>query len=279
MIVQNENERELRKEFARAIDLGALRLSYDDNGCVYHSITKAYDSIMDSLYASFDFMIDPEEQQRLQLSIPIFALADENGIYISYLKETQEHAGYLTRVWTECIPYRIELEGITYQFSLSGTVTWEAEDGEITQIATDEMEELRKKTISEVIEKNLQSGITQHNRTAIQYGVTYQFHLPIADGALTGERSITKPSMILLFQGYAFGGSKELYECFTFSGVSLKKKNSYVITRSEDYLYYHKAECELLKEIEDGQAINVICHTPRECAENGAFPCVECIDR
>ncbi len=274
MITAQKEKSELDTAFENAVDDAVNQLFIDEYGCVFHSISYAYEVFINSLSISLELMMDPEGRQRLELCLPILAIADEDGLYIGYLNRTN---GQLQRIWTDCLPYETIYDETKYQFYLSGTAVRTNKDGEeVLFVTKGNLETLRKETIARTIEEKVSEYISRHNRIANQWGMRYEFHIPAENNAQY-SRAIQNPSLILLFEGYPLKGTDEVYQCFAFTGASIKKRDSFLITKKDWYLLYHKPNCTTL--IEEGYTEEVtLCHTKEECASYGAYPCPNCVD-
>lgn len=274
----NAEKNRLDKAFSHAVDAGVNQLSMDENGYVIDYGNNAYDTMMNSLYASLDLMIDPAGCQRLQLFIPFFAIADEDGLYVYSIQEKREEAK-LTHTWSDRIAYTAVYSGIVYEFTLSGyAITYEEGIPIKTKITDPDMIQFAFETISQTIEDTTQYYVNHHNRIARQYGVQYEFYVPSLDTSQE-QRSITSPSVLVLFQGYPMVGTQETYQCFAFAGASLKKIDWFIVMQEDWYYTYHQEGCtklDLLREM-TGEMGERIGRTKKECAQMGAYPCRECI--
>lgn len=270
----------LNQEFHKAVDHAVETLSYDEQGRIINSGEEATAAFFRSIYASFNLLLDPEGEQRLQLYLPLIAIVDEDGIYFNYLAE-QANGGtiQLVRTWSERIPYRYEDKDDIYEFTLSKEAWCYDTTNNLQEIieTKDNLELRRVEIIKSTIEENIVSYMNAHNHIAQQYGIVYNFSLPVMDNSFY-SRSIEKPTMLVLFQGYPLQGSEEVYNCAAFGGATLIKKDWYILTEKEGYYLYHNQDCE---ELIDYQTKNpekeqIICGNKEECASFGAFPCEEC---
>ncbi len=277
----SEKKRDYDQSFSLAVDSAVNQLVIDETGCIFSSHDNAYTTLLNSLYTSFDLNLHTEGKQRLELFLPIIAIADNDGLYVFYYEEEHTKGKHLERVWSERIPYEVEYKEKHYEFTLSGNVIWydEEENIIIESNLSAELENVRKDTISKVIEQSIINYINQHNTIAKQYGIQYNFQVPAMDNSLN-SRAITSPSLLVLFQGYPLTGTDEVYQCFAFAGASLRKHNWYVLTKKDWYYLYHRNDCKVVQEIEENTLVSeeIICETRKECSSYGAFPCPDCID-
>lgn len=255
-------------------------LSYDEQGRILASGEDAMKAFFDSLYASFNLFLDPEGKQRLQLYFPLIAIVDDDGLYFNYLLELKK-AGttQLVRTWSSRIPYRYEENKEAYEFTLSKDAWhYDSKDQLLEIIETrDNLEHRRIETIRATIEENLVTYMNAHNHIAQQYGIVYDFTLPAMDNSFY-SRSIEKPTMLVLFQGYPMVGSEKVFNSAAFGGASLIKKDWYILSEKEGYYLYHNQNCEALMfdQAKNPDKEQIICKNKEECASLGAFPCPEC---
>lgn len=263
------------------MDSAVNQLTIDETGCIFPSNNKAYATLLNSLYTSFDLNLDTEGKKRLELFLPLVAIVDNDGIYMFYYEEGHANGKHLERVWSERIPYEVDYKDEHYEFTLAGNMIWydEEENLIIENNLSAEYENVRKDTISFIIEQSVSKYINQHNVIARQYGIQYDFQVPMMDNSFN-SRAITNPSLLVLFQGYPLTGTDEVYQCFAFAGASLRKHNWYVLTKKDWYYLYHRNDCKVLQEIEQKSSVleEIICNTKEECSSYGAFPCPDCID-
>ncbi len=270
----------LNQEFHKAVDHAVETLSYDEQGHIIHSGEDAVTAFLDSIYASFDLFLDPEGKQRLQLYLPLIVIVDEDGLYLNYLsEEMKEGSMHLIRMWSSRIPYRYDENNEAYEFTLSKEAWHYDSEGQLLEIleTKDQLEQRRRETICATIEEFLVTYMNEHNYIAQQYGIVYHFTLPAMDNSFY-SRSIEKPTMLVLFQGYPLVGNEEVYNSVAFGGASLIKKDWYQLTKMEGYYLYHNQECVVLLDNQEKnpEKEQIICANKEECASLGAFPCQEC---
>ena len=177
---------------------------------------------------------DDLEQERMRLLLPMIAYLDENGGSFLY---TEYEEGSLKKQWSGFIGY--------------------------------EMMPADKETVITYLEKQTHRILTEHNRIAKQFDITYDFFVP---DFLADTEELTFPMVVVVFQGYPLVGNGTVFytNCLS-SSVFLKSAELFCIETGTPGRY-HKETCDTLEEREyemvtESEAIH----------KYGAFPCPECL--
>lgn len=297
----------LDRTFDMAVDAAVEKLVELDSGEIVLHKEESVASFFQGLYSGLGILDNPEKKELLQGYVPVLAVTAQDGYYINYSDQYQIGGyTYLTKRWSERLPYCYEDEDFIYSFTLGDTVTLYDKVGllDVTRQQTvfqinykelqtgaeflffrqnrpghfmlnDEMYLLiRKNAIISQIETSLSYYISNHNLIAKNYGITYQFGLPVIDNA-TWSRSIDSPTFIVTFQGYPYEGAKQVYNRYTVSGAYIKKDAGYWIEKKEWYCIYHSPECPQL--VRPGvQLLEEQYYTVKDCAAAGAYACRIC---
>ncbi|MBC7958949.1 MAG: hypothetical protein H7X94_03695 [Vallitaleaceae bacterium] len=242
-----------------------------------------------SLFLNFGITEDPHAKAKIKGYIPVIAIIDYDGIYL-YSQETFSDAeGYaqLESVWQPKVTYTHAQNQYLYGFTLDDWVTvfdttnglfYEGKQGDLKEqipatLLQDEVvfDEVRRRTITETLQNEINEGINHHNEVAKQYGITYQFLLPVIEDE-DWSQCVDDLGMIAFFQGMPLGQSNEHYNDFALGGAQLYKKVPlFVQTNASSGLnYYHRQDCSLLTD--KSKRFN----KPKDCALTGAFPCASC---
>jgi hypothetical protein len=302
------NKEEIDRYLDVAIDDAVSRLvEVGENNQIIVNKEEAIESFYSSLYASFGILSDKTKQQELALYIPVIVVTMEDGYYIYYSDEYKGKDGYsyMSRRWSEKLPYYDEDEDFIYGFTLGKKITLYdkfgklASDQKVYQIdrkdlldqyayyfksldhflQNDEIFEMvRKAKIASRIEQSMAFYTSHHNKLASQYGITYNFSLP----TIKDEQwlpYLDKVGIFVVFQGYPYGtATGEVYNRFLSAGAKVAKDQCYYIEQAGWYLLYHKANCPKLNK-EDLLFSDEEPHmTIRECVSEGAYACAECIE-
>lgn len=261
-----------------------------------------------SLYNSLDLMDDPIAQQKLRLYVPAIILTDYDGIYVFFNEERMVSG--ITNVamrWSERYPYVYEDDCFIYNFTMDDTVrifdknqilSSDDEDESVYEMdyhefqTSDELagfrasypehfllqEEryylVRKQAIIQTINEKTVYYVNQHNAIAPQYGITYNFSVPIIDESEL-LRSVEHPGLIAFFQGYPLQRMGQIYNRAAIGGAQIYKKDVYYLEEKGWYKIYHTSSCP---QCETNGRINqeTIYYSVKDCVEEGAYACEEC---
>ena len=256
-----ENKDEINRNLETALDDGVTNLAEVDNSNNI-SINKenAVNSFFMSLYSSFGIFSDKESQEKMNLYIPVVIVTMEDGYYVFYSDEYIGLDGktYVSKRWSEKLPYYYEDSDFIYSFSLGNLVTV-YDKNEIIQSETferifsmdyhdfrenedftnykiskpnsillkDEAFELvRKGSIIRSIEEAMAYYTSRHNNIAAQYGITYNFSLP-GNNDKEWVPYIDDVGMYVVFQGYPYGN--QMGETYNRGASSVAKISKYKI--------------------------------------------------
>ncbi|SHO47014.1 hypothetical protein [Anaerocolumna xylanovorans] len=271
-----------------------------DDGCYFlvekdssHNLRinkeKAVEQFFTSLYANFGVIGQPAAEENLNRYIPVILVTDKDGFYIQY-SEVIDRGGekLLVKRWSEKIPYVYEDERIICCFTLDDYVrvfdkasntTVEGDYRDVKDTVScsflqeeGAFDEVRRNTVINEMEKNMEIYMNYYNEIAGQFGITYQFWLPGIDKT-DWDRTIDDISLFVVFQGYPYNASSlDTYNRYAFGGARIRKSRTYCITESGGKKYYHKENCtELAGNLSEPY------YSKEECAKEGAFPCLKCI--
>ena len=249
---------------------------------------EAVDTFYKTLYLNFN-ATDSYQKNRIKGYVPVILIVDYDGVYVfshEEYKNTQNEL-ILRPIWSMKKPYTYYDGDYVYNFSLEDDVViYQLSSGKQfrgkhkdlkTKISSsiiqeDQLfEQVRRRTIIEVLQREMNFCINNHNLIASQYGITYQFSLPVIEEE-DWNKTIDDISMIAFFQGLPLGSTGMYYNNFAIGGARLIKKDPYFIEEdvASGVTYYHKKDCPLLVDSSN------ICNSPAECALQGAYPCSTC---
>jgi hypothetical protein len=248
----------------------------------------------------------------LNLYVPVITITEEDGFCVFYSDQYTGSDGYtyVTKRWSEKLPYYYEDNDFIYSFTLGDIVTLYDKnnilggnsdqtvytldyhdiqtDSSFTSFRTlrsDSMllydtvfEEIRKSTIISCLEESMTYYTSQHNLIAGNYGITYNFSLPVMSDDEWAS-GIDDVSMFVVFQGYPYGNLiGESYNKVASAGAKVSKSNMYYIEQKGWYLIYHKETCsELLK---DGVILqDEPYYDSLDCVKQGCYACPVCCPR
>lgn len=259
-----------------------------------------------SLYSSFGIASDVVSQQKLRGYIPVIVITDNDGLYMFYHDEYVTSTGIstLSMRWSERFPYAYEDEYFIISFTMGDTI--KLYDKQHLLFSDDICQEMdihefqvmdegiafrrdhpdyfllndesfylvKKSTIVQTINEKMMYYINAHNYIASQYGIAYEFAMPVID-ELEMLRSVEQPGMIVVFQGYPIKGTREYYNRVDVAGASICKENTYYIEDKSWYKVYHVESCD---EVGTNPNVdtNVMYYNIRDCVGEGAYACEKC---
>ncbi|PKM95299.1 MAG: hypothetical protein CVU84_06365 [Firmicutes bacterium HGW-Firmicutes-1] len=250
---------------------------------------RCLESFYNTLYVNFGIVGDEYAKEKIKGYIPVIVIIDYDG-FNTLASETFLGKDGLTRikpVWQPKKAFSYTRDNFVYGFTIEDYVTVYNTDtglfmegkqkdlkGQIADsLLQDEtlFDEVRRRTIVETLQKEIGYYINRHNEVAKQYGISYQFSLPVIEDE-DWYRTLDDIGMLAFFQGMPMGFEAEYYNNYAFGGAQVIKGDSYYIQADPGSTinYYHREECKLLT------IKNLRFNSPRGCALEGAFPCDEC---
>lgn len=298
-----------RSFFVAADTAGKALCRYGTSGIITDK-GAAFDYFLYSMYASLGIMDNPAKREELLNYIPMFAVLAEEGFYIRFEDEYEKEDGfhYVTRNWTECMPYSYSDEDFTYCFTLDGIITifdknglidgtvrfYQATQSELVEdklyrmlrilrpdsfLLDEESFKIVKQTaVITSIQNAMRYYISNHNRIADKYGIVYEFALPVIDNSIW-NRSIEYPGVFIMIQGYPVDVTHGIfYNQYAFVGAQIYKQKPYFLTEQEWYFTYHKEGCEKL--VYGGEDVYLYpYYSVEDCVKRGAYACESCISK
>lgn len=303
-----DNYTQIERSFFAAADMaGEVLCRYGASGIITDK-SAALESFLSSMYTSLGILDNPAERERFLNYIPMFAALANDGFYIYFEDEYEKEDGYhyVTRNWSECMPYSYSDKDFVYRFTLDGLVTIFDKNGIIdgtVRLYQATQEELtgepeyamlrslrpnsflfepvsfNKVKLTAVITKiqdAMRYHVNNHNRIAKEIGIAYDFALPVIDNSIWA-RSIEHPGVLVMIQGYpvdAAGGM--YYNQYAFVGAQIYKSEPYYITPWGWHPTYHRRSCDTL----DCAGSSILLHpfySVEECVKQGAYACEKCV--
>lgn len=293
-----------------AIDDGTTVLvqSSTERGLIT-SKESAVDAFLASLYSTLNISSNKEKQELIQGYLPVILVTEQEGFYV-FFSDTYRYGGYETiaKRWSEKMPYYYEDDEFIYTFTLTDVIYLYDKKGSISPsnkgeiimlnykdvqkkdefityrnnhsdrfLLNDEQFYLKKRqVIIQCIEEAMKYYINEHNSIAPQYGITYNFSLPVLDDS-DFIRSIEQPSMVVLFQGYPYGtGIGGVYNRLITSGAKIEKSNVYYLEKKSWYYIYHRSDCIELADTTKLILYDTPLYTVKDCVLAGAYACTIC---
>lgn len=295
----------------QAIDNGALKLmQYKSSGEEVVNKEKAVESFFNSLYASLGILSDSLACERILAYVPVILVTTDNGYYLMYqdVYIASDNKSYISKRWTEKIPYVYEDDNFIYQLTTTNNVTIYDKNNVIDSKGEDKLYkinirsfqsnpdfsrissmldnncllrldesdyvEVRQQAIISQIENDLSWYVSRHNDIAKKLGISYGFAMPVIN-ASDWQKALEGTGIMVFFQGMPLQQARgEFYNNFAFAGAGLRKKAAYYIEQKDWFYIYHKESCS---EIEENLYISREQYdTVEECARLGAYSCEIC---
>lgn len=250
---------------------------------------KCVDAFLNTLYLNFGITDDPYAKTKIAGYIPLIVILDKDGLYL-YANETyKDIQGYsmISAIWQPKITFAYTKNQYVYGFTLENEVSvydrstglfYEGKQTDLKNEITADLlqddlvfDQVRRRTIIETLQRVVNDTINHHNESARQYGITYQFTLPVIEDEVW-EQTIDDVGMLAFFQGMPIGIDDAYYNEYALGGARLIKAEGYYIQAdpSNGLPYYHRANCILLTD--KSKRYN----RQSQCALEGAFPCDQC---
>ncbi|NLN65547.1 MAG: hypothetical protein GX144_09110 [Clostridiaceae bacterium] len=249
---------------------------------------KALAAFNNTLLTNFQVLGDETATNLLMAYIPVMILIDYDGYWVCSMEEYLNSDGDREEkmIWKPKKPYSYESNDFVYLFTLdknvrvleiSGNQVYEGTQENLKAILHTEIiqqdglfETVRKRTIVEAIEKDVNEAINKHNVYARRFGITYQFSPPTISDA-DWHNNIEDIGFLAFFQGIPIGIGGERYNNFALGASRIVRSYQYYIQQEPNgLLYYHRENCSQLTKKEE------VYDTREECALEGAFPCHIC---
>lgn len=305
-----EEKENLDSSFQVAVDDAAISLVETEctSGLMVNR-ERAVNDFFLSMFAAMNILDNPEKQELIKNYVPVITVTTDEGYYLYYSDEYKgsNSKTYIDKRWTERMPYYYEDKDFIYSFTLTDIITLYDKNGildktkEQTIITLDyhdlinsenyltfrtqrpnsfllndeSFHLIRKGSIISCIEESMAYYCNRHNYIAQQFGITYDFAMPVVDNS-EWTRSIDNPGIIVMFQGYPYGyGVNGTYNRFAVAGARIKKNTVYYLEQKDWYYIYHNVGCPELKK-EGIIFLTDPYYTILDCVEKGAYACKVC---
>ncbi|PGT83233.1 hypothetical protein [Bacillus sp. AFS040349] len=244
--------------------------------------TEAFNTFFKTLSLNFN-VENPNGLGVLQAYIPVMAIVDYKGIYIYAMDEYKNAENVLIREHVEMPmkPYVYkDDQGNMISFTLDDYVIaydkaqdkWnegfreEIKDSlSIPLLQNAELfENVRRTTILNVVQDEIEYYINRHNTYAKRLGVTYRFTMPVLSGE-DWQNTIDDIGVISFVQGYPLGGG-DTYNNYALGGSRIIKQHDYYGTVIDGIKYYYRDD--------EGYSypVDEVFPNEKEAVKKGYFP-------
>lgn len=234
------NKMELDKCFESALDDGISGLvEVDKNRQIILHKQNAIDQFYNSLYSNLSVVGNNNFTNLLKIYIPIILITDNDGFYIFYsTTEINDGDKILVQNFSEKTAYLYEDEHYIYNFTLNDYIYiynnkgFKISEGQFKDIISylnnsslnyENYYEIKNNTITNIIEKEMNHYIKEHNHIAKQFGIEYEFWLPEIDQD-DWYRTVGDISLMVIMQGYPFDMVGNRYNRIGITGSRIKKR-------------------------------------------------------
>jgi len=176
-------------------------------------------------------------RQMLEYYFPVMAVMMEDGMYA-----WEPAADGEGKEFSEKIPYCLERENYNIYFTLSDVIIYEdlhtggQERGlyqdirkkyPVEELKETVFDECRRRTIIDMITKQLNEMLEKHSRFAVNGGISYHFSLPVID-LEEWYKTVDDVSFLCVFQGYPYiSPQMGTYHKMVLSGARIYKAQNW----------------------------------------------------
>ena len=236
-----------------------------------------------TLALNFGVKDDPIGERALQEYVPLLIVVEYDGysVYAPQEYRNKDSQTELKHVWMPKKPYAYsDAAGNSLSFTLDDHVTaydrgqnlWE--EGKRSAVSSKvnidllkqpaTFEQVRRSTIIQLIQADLEHYINTYNSYAKRYGIHYTFTIPtISDEEWTN--SINDIGILAFLQGMPMSGD-QMYNSYALGGARLVKKPVIYGTTDDGIKYYYKSTCGFSYQPEETFT------TEKEAAKKGYHP-------
>lgn len=244
----------------------------------------ALQAFFQTLFINFKAQHDPITQDLIKAYLPAILVIDYDGFYVYAVDSYYNAEGELImeHLWTEKKPYTYSDDlGNSLIFTLDDyVITYDVEQNEWKEgflqdlrsevnipllNDADLFENVRRITIVQAIQDELEYQINHHNTYARRFGITYTFTLPLISSE-DWNNTINDVGFIAFIQGMPLG--PEHYNNYSLGGSRLIKTHNYYATRVDGIPYYYRSDCAY------NYSILETFYTAKAAANAGYYPLV-----
>jgi hypothetical protein len=245
--------------------------------------SEAVKTFFKSLSINFNVENEAIGQGVLKSYVPVVAVVDYKGLYVYAIDEykNQRQETVMEHVEMPLIPFSYTDEkGNILSFTLDDyVVAYDKEQNKWAEGFREEInstldipllndaaqfENVRRQTILDIVQEQLEYYINRHNTYAKQFGVTYTFTLPILSGE-DWENTIDDIGVISFLQGIPIGRVQE-YNNYSLSGSRITKREDIYGTTINGIKYYFREDCNFNYQVDE------VFANRKEAAVKGYMP-------
>lgn len=260
----------------------AFESNYESSKRIKANKEAALSAFFKTLFINFNAQHDRITQDIIKAFIPVILVIDYDGFYVYAVDEYYNENGELLmeHLWSEKKPYTyIDESGNSLSFTLDNyIIAYDIHKNEWIEGFVEDIrhsldipllndsslfDNVRRSTIIDRIQAELESHINLHNTYARRFGITYTFTLPTISEE-DWNNTIDDVGIVAFIQGMPLG--LERYNNYSFGGSRLIKNHNYLGTILNGIQYYYRSDCSYSYKVEETFS------TAKEAAAAGYFP-------
>jgi len=222
---------------------------------------KVVDTFLKTMYINFGVEGDPTAESRLMSYIPAVLITDYDGYYV-YTSDSYIKAGVVeqSHVWRNKKPYTyadsqgnsisFTLDDYVYVYQKSSNTFFEGRFGSLKNNSSisvpllkgslETFEQVRRTSIVDALQKDLEYTINNHTQYNSQNGVMYTFTLPLV-GQEEWLNTVNDVGVLAFVQGIPLGTG--YYNNFAFGGGRIKPTEQIYAVGQGANKYYFRSRC------------------------------------
>lgn len=265
-----------------------LKLGYDKKYMeINPNLNKALERFYETLYENMGIENDKVAQDAFKIHVPVKIVAAYDGFYVNaWLDVYNSSTGRkeIIEMWSPKKPYSYydSHNGLVVNFTLDDFVfiynihTGAVQSGRMSGFSSTypgllfsqtHFDSIRRQTIVECIQKELEYYSVKYNNIAKQLGLGYVYSIPLIKED-DWNNTIKDTCFISFLQGLPVG--MRSYNTFGFGGTRVVAAKKYYGNTIGGVDYYHMEACSQLT------GSNIKFDSRKEAAQKGFYPCPFC---
>lgn len=190
------------------------------------------DRFFTAMAVNFNAMEDAGKRERLKAYVPVIAFVERGKVtfFYDFLNGGKSHEVWFEKIWKGLKIYFTLTDYVRVEDPKTGTVL-EGDFHDVSRVyklpffqEEDWFYEEQKKLVREVLLKNLEEIVKEHNTAVKRFGIEYRFFLPVIKDE-EWYRRMEQISMMVLFQGYPYGNQTiGYYNRMAIGGAEIRKE-------------------------------------------------------
>jgi hypothetical protein len=254
------------------------------------NLPAAMDRFLETVYINFGVEEDKVGQDSLKAYLPVQMAIGYDGLYIHTWQNVynEDAAKYETKdIWMPKIPYtyydnggnltvNFTLDDFAYVFDHSNAARAQDNRDRLAAIypvnlftSIVNFDSIRRQTIIELIQTQLEYYTSRANYLSQVYGQGYIYNIPMVEED-TWNNTIDDVCFISFLQGFTIPGTDKIYNTFGFGGTRVTLKDSFTGSTYSGVKYFHREGCSRIAVIEG------TFNSKKQAASEGYRACPVC---